>query len=429
MSTRPGDIHTLLGKGSEFTGKLTFEGQVRIDGKFNGEISTKDTIVIGDGARVKADHLRRHRDHQRHRGGQRHGRPDHRAQAAGPREGRPHHAGAHHRARRQLRRHLQDGGRPAPPLRVATRSSVSRSPQRAPGGRGWRSLCWPLAARRKRRRPLPRREQASGGSTERPSSPRAGVKVPLPQGWSALVAADASFQAGPPGRPVLRVDHRKGEGDHMPSVEELADSHPRAVLRVPGVAGPRGGRRARSPWCASPWRPSWRTEDSGLDGPGAAGRRRVGGRLFLCATLPGASSRGGAPGHRGLPGHPGASRAALTWVRGWSSTPAARVSPEDKALKRVALNTYGSFTPWGFTFSRRIRNLVLTSQYRTAKVGIPPRCPHFQEGVKAMALPELLSPAISVAGVLLIGLITAALAGRQARPQPVPVRRNPPRRR
>ncbi len=46
-----------------------------------------------------------------------------------------------------------------------------------------------------------------------------------------------------------------------------------------------------------------------------------------------------------------------------------------------------------------------------------------------MALPELLSPAISIAGVLLIGLITAALAGRQARPQPIPVRRNPPRRR
>lgn len=54
VSTRPGDIHTLLGKGSEFTGKLTFEGQVRIDGKFNGEIFTKDTIVIGDGARVEA---------------------------------------------------------------------------------------------------------------------------------------------------------------------------------------------------------------------------------------------------------------------------------------------------------------------------------------------------------------------------------------
>jgi hypothetical protein len=45
-----------------------------------------------------------------------------------------------------------------------------------------------------------------------------------------------------------------------------------------------------------------------------------------------------------------------------------------------------------------------------------------------MALPELLAPAISIAGVLLLGLITAALAGKQVRPQPVPVRRNPSRR-
>ncbi len=55
VSTRPGDIHTLLGKGSEFEGKLTFEGQVRIDGRFSGQIFTKDTIVIGDGARVQAE--------------------------------------------------------------------------------------------------------------------------------------------------------------------------------------------------------------------------------------------------------------------------------------------------------------------------------------------------------------------------------------
>ncbi|MFN0064178.1 MAG: polymer-forming cytoskeletal protein [Myxococcaceae bacterium] len=55
MSTRTGDVHTLLGKGSEFDGKLSFEGQVRIDGKFSGQISTKDTLVIGDGARVNAE--------------------------------------------------------------------------------------------------------------------------------------------------------------------------------------------------------------------------------------------------------------------------------------------------------------------------------------------------------------------------------------
>src|SRR6478609_3255728 len=55
VSTRPGEVHTLLGKGSEFEGKLTFEGQVRIDGKFSGQIFTKDVLVIGDGARVNAE--------------------------------------------------------------------------------------------------------------------------------------------------------------------------------------------------------------------------------------------------------------------------------------------------------------------------------------------------------------------------------------
>lgn len=55
VSTRAGEVHTLLGKGSEFEGKLTFEGQVRIDGKFNGQIVTKDVLIIGDGARVQAE--------------------------------------------------------------------------------------------------------------------------------------------------------------------------------------------------------------------------------------------------------------------------------------------------------------------------------------------------------------------------------------
>jgi cytoskeletal protein CcmA (bactofilin family) len=54
---RGGELNALLGKGSEFEGKLTFEGQVRIDGKFSGQISTKDTLVIGDGAKVTAEIL------------------------------------------------------------------------------------------------------------------------------------------------------------------------------------------------------------------------------------------------------------------------------------------------------------------------------------------------------------------------------------
>jgi len=49
-----GEISTLLGKGSTFEGKLTFEGTVRIDGVLSGEIFSDDVLVVGEGAQVKA---------------------------------------------------------------------------------------------------------------------------------------------------------------------------------------------------------------------------------------------------------------------------------------------------------------------------------------------------------------------------------------
>ncbi len=53
--TGGGDIDTLLGKGSEFDGKLVFKGQVRIDGKYSGQIQTDEVLVIGPSARVNAE--------------------------------------------------------------------------------------------------------------------------------------------------------------------------------------------------------------------------------------------------------------------------------------------------------------------------------------------------------------------------------------
>ena len=50
-----GEINTLLGRGSTFEGKLTFEGTVRIDGRFKGEIFTDGILVIGEGAEVQAE--------------------------------------------------------------------------------------------------------------------------------------------------------------------------------------------------------------------------------------------------------------------------------------------------------------------------------------------------------------------------------------
>ena len=49
------EITALLGRGTPFEGKLHFEGRVRIDGSFKGEISSPDILIIGEGAQVEAE--------------------------------------------------------------------------------------------------------------------------------------------------------------------------------------------------------------------------------------------------------------------------------------------------------------------------------------------------------------------------------------
>lgn len=48
------ELTSLLGEGAAFEGKLLFEGRVRIDGKFHGEIASDDVLVIGERADVDA---------------------------------------------------------------------------------------------------------------------------------------------------------------------------------------------------------------------------------------------------------------------------------------------------------------------------------------------------------------------------------------
>ena len=43
-----------LGKGCRITGKLVLDGPGRIEGEVEGEISAQDTLVVGEGALVKA---------------------------------------------------------------------------------------------------------------------------------------------------------------------------------------------------------------------------------------------------------------------------------------------------------------------------------------------------------------------------------------
>jgi len=49
------EINALLGGGTAFEGKLSFEGAVRIDGVFTGEISGEGMIIVGERGRVQAE--------------------------------------------------------------------------------------------------------------------------------------------------------------------------------------------------------------------------------------------------------------------------------------------------------------------------------------------------------------------------------------
>src|ERR1700742_2004394 len=49
------EITALLGQGTRFEGKLHFEGRVRIDGAFSGEISRPGVRGIGAGAEVEGE--------------------------------------------------------------------------------------------------------------------------------------------------------------------------------------------------------------------------------------------------------------------------------------------------------------------------------------------------------------------------------------
>jgi len=46
-------IHALLGAGTRYEGKLFFDGRVRIDGDFEGQVLSEGVLVVGEGARVR----------------------------------------------------------------------------------------------------------------------------------------------------------------------------------------------------------------------------------------------------------------------------------------------------------------------------------------------------------------------------------------
>ena len=55
MKKSKDQINAFLGKDTQFEGKLSFTGAVRIDGRFNGEIFTEGTLILGVSAVVESD--------------------------------------------------------------------------------------------------------------------------------------------------------------------------------------------------------------------------------------------------------------------------------------------------------------------------------------------------------------------------------------
>src|SRR5258705_3781677 len=49
-----GALTAFIDQGSEFSGKLNFKDTVRIDGRFEGEISSENTLIVGESGSVTA---------------------------------------------------------------------------------------------------------------------------------------------------------------------------------------------------------------------------------------------------------------------------------------------------------------------------------------------------------------------------------------
>lgn len=47
------DINAFMGAGTFFTGKLNFQGSVRIDGEFVGEIESEGTLLLGKDSKIE----------------------------------------------------------------------------------------------------------------------------------------------------------------------------------------------------------------------------------------------------------------------------------------------------------------------------------------------------------------------------------------
>ena len=52
---KSGELNGFLDRGAMFKGELEFEDTMRIDGRFNGRITSKNEIVVGESAQIEGE--------------------------------------------------------------------------------------------------------------------------------------------------------------------------------------------------------------------------------------------------------------------------------------------------------------------------------------------------------------------------------------
>ena len=55
MKGKSGELNGFLDRGATFKGEMEFEDTMRIDGKFNGRITSKNELIVGESAHIEGD--------------------------------------------------------------------------------------------------------------------------------------------------------------------------------------------------------------------------------------------------------------------------------------------------------------------------------------------------------------------------------------
>lgn len=154
----------------------------------------------------------------------------------------------------------------------------------------------------------PKQQEAAdaGDPPQKVEGTRVGVEIPMPAGWRARVAADQSFQAGPAGMALMRIDREPGAADALPSPRQLRrrlqDALAPWVLssvheestEVLSLIAFEVGPPEPAPASTAPDSDQGPEEAGASDSelmepePGVLAAKVVGADLYLCASLPGA---------------------------------------------------------------------------------------------------------------------------------------------